>query len=159
LTRWNAGASLKEYSIENEFDYELPLIIQIKFVINFFTTTYSDTIKILPNLLSRQRMDDFLLENRTTPYCFDFPTIEIDTVLINLPMAMEKTSTFNPSTLNNDLIDYELNTTLANKTLQLTRKFHQKSECVSPERHAELRSILDQISNQDHLQVSLVAVK
>ena len=160
LENTNNKIEIKEYSLQNEKEVNLPMVETYSFVGNNLSELIGGKIYINPMLFFTQTQNPFKQENRAYPVDYGFPFQDKCAVNIQIPegFKVESLPQSLTLTLNENLGIFKYLTSLNGNMIQISISNQINSSLVSSEDYADLKSYYQKMIEKQNEKIIIVKI-
>lgn len=158
LENTNNKIEIKEYSLQNEKEVNLPMVETYSFVGNNLSELIGGKIYINPMLFFTQTQNPFKQENREYPVDYGFPFQDKCAVNIQIPegFKVESLPQSITVTMNENLGIFKYLTSLKGNMIQISISNQINSSLVSSEDYADLKSYYQKMIEKQNEKIIIV---
>lgn len=156
----NNKIEIKEYSLQNEKEFNLPVIETYSFTGNNLSELIGGKIYINPMLFLTRKQNPFKQENREYPVDYGFPFQDKYAINIQVPDGYKVENLPAPITLtmNENLGVFKYLTNLSGNTIQISVSNQINSSIVLPEDYLALKSYYQKMIEKQNEKIILTKI-
>ncbi|RVT73159.1 DUF3857 domain-containing protein [Flavobacterium sufflavum] len=160
LENTNSKIEIKEYSLQNEKDFNLPVIESYSFVGNNLSELIGGKIYINPMLFFARKQNPFKQENREYPVDYGFPFQDKYAINIQIPegFKVENLPQSITLTMNGDLGVFKYLANLQGNTIQISVSNQINSSIVLSQDYVALKSYYQKMIEKQNEKIVIVKI-